>query len=74
MSHVRGSEEIVNQALISHERMFPVLNKMGRIWEANYKTPLIDIFTQIFSEFKVPKNDLELTQILDEYIDKHEVR
>jgi len=72
MENKDGIKEVLDSGLTSKERIFPILNKIDRIWTANDKVPFCDLIKELFKE--VPKNDLELTITLDDYIEKYNIK
>lgn len=64
-------EEIINSSNKNHERMFPILNKVDRIWMANPELQFCELVKLIVLD---SKNDLEFTKKLDEYIDENNIK
>jgi hypothetical protein len=71
MSHEERIKEIIETSLERHERMFPILNKIDKIWMANPTLQFCELVKLIVLD---SKNDLEFTQKLDEYIDEHNLK
>lgn len=82
MMGVKGSEEVINLGLISHERIFPILNKLDRIWNHHSEKSYSEInkilfglwFGMSIKSTSFYPNDLEFTKLLDEYIDKYKIK
>lgn len=64
-------EELWLARLKEHERMFPILNKIDKIWMANPELQFCELAKLIVLD---SKNDIEFTQKLDEYIDEHNIK
>lgn len=79
MSDVTKVEEVIKAGLISHERIFPILNKLDKIYNHHSNLSLFEIMNLLASEWSIKQtgkslpNDLELTQLMDEYIDKYNI-
>ncbi len=71
MTQEERIEEIWKERLKDHERMFPILNKIDRIWMANPTLQFCELTRLIVLD---SKNDIEFTQKLDEYIDEHNIK
>lgn len=71
MEHSERITEIVESSIKSHERMFPILNKIDRIWMANPTLQFCELAKLIVLD---SKNDLEFTKKLDEYIDENNIK
>ena len=71
MTQAERIEEIWKDRLKDHERMFPILNKVDRIWMANPTLQFCELVKLIVLD---SKNDIEFTQKLDEYIDEHNIK
>lgn len=69
---VGNSEEVLALNLLRKERIFPILNKLDRIWAKNSDKQLIELLIEIIPKDVI--NDLELTQFLDEYIEKNNIK
>lgn len=67
MSHEERMKELFNLANNDKERMFPILNKIGKIWEDNATLQFCELVKLIVLD---SKTDLEFTQHLDTYIDE----
>lgn len=79
MMEIKGSEEVINLGLISHERIFPILNKLDRIWNHYSEkslTEVLDLLANLWydEQHETKPNDLEFTKLLDEYIDKYKIK
>ena len=64
-------EEIINSSNKNHERMFPILNKIDRIWSANPEMQFCELVKLVVID---GINDLEFTKKLDAYIDEHDIK
>lgn len=53
------------------ERMFPILNKIDRIWNNNPELQFCELVRLVVLD---TKTDLELTKKLDEYIDGNNIK
>lgn len=71
MDHSKKIEEIIETSLQRHERMFPILNKIDKIWMANPTLQFCELAKLIVLD---SKNDLEFTKKLDDYIDEHNIK
>ena len=71
MNHSERITEIVESRIESHERMFPILNKIDRIWMANLTLQFCELTKLIVLD---SKNDLEFTKKLDDYIDEYNIK
>lgn len=71
MTHAERIEEISKSRLKDHERMFPILNKVDRIWMANPTLQFCELAKLIVLD---SKDDIEFTQKLDDYIDEHNIK
>jgi hypothetical protein len=71
MDHSERVEKIINSSNENHERMFPILNKVDRIWMANPELQFCELVKLIVLD---SKNDLEFTKKLDEYIDENNIK
>lgn len=71
MTQEERIEELWKSRLKDHERMFPILNKIDRIWMANPTLQFCELAKLIVLD---SKNDIEFTQKLDEYIDEHNIK
>ena len=54
------------------ERIFPVLNKFDRIWSFFPNKTFCEIYMEVTGGF--PVEDLAFTKMLDEYIDKYDIK
>lgn len=71
MEHSERITAIVESSIKSHERMFPILNKIDRIWMANPTLQFCELAKLIVLD---SKNDLEFTKKLDDYIDEYNIK
>jgi maleate cis-trans isomerase len=71
MEYKNRIEEIVESSNTRTERMFPILNKIDRIWNHNSDLQFCELVKLIVSD---SYTDLEFTKKLDEYIDKHGIK
>ena len=71
MEHNERIEKIIETSLERHERMFPILNKIDKIWMANPTLQFCELVKLIVLD---SKNDLEFTKKLDEYIDENNIK
>lgn len=57
------------------ERMFPILNKLDRIWSANASYKFSDVLLDILStsDSKI-MSDQEFSQLMDIYIEKNNIK
>lgn len=79
MTDFKGVGKVIDAGLISHERIFPIINKFDRIWNHHSEksfTEVVEILADLWYDKGVDKkpNDLEFTKLLDEYIDKYNIR
>lgn len=70
MEYKNRIEEIVESSNTRTERMFPILNKIDRIWNHNSDLQ----FCELVKLIVLDSTDLEFTKKLDEYIDKHGIK
>ncbi len=54
------------------ERIFPVLSKLGRIWDKNREKTLCTIYKEVTEGKEL--TDLEFTKALEAYIDKNGIK
>lgn len=66
-----GIKEVIDAGLISHERIFPIINKIDRIWNTHSELQFCELVKLIVLDCK---NDLEFTKKLDEYIDENSIK
>lgn len=72
-------KEVIDSGLTSHERIFPIINKFDRIWNYHSEQSFVNVI-EILSNFwyneidKKAPNDLEFTKLLDEYIQKYQIK
>ncbi len=71
MTQEERIDELWKARLKDHERMFPILNKIDRIWIANPTLQFCELAKLIVLD---SKNDIEFTQKLDDYIDEHNIK
>lgn len=71
MDHSERIAEIINSSNTKKERMFPILNKIDRIWMANPELQFCELVKLIVLD---SKDDLEFTKKLDDYIDEHKIK
>lgn len=71
MDHSERITEIINSSNTKKERMFPILNKIDRIWMANPELQFCELVKLIVLD---SKDDLEFTKKLDDYIDEHNIK
>lgn len=71
MDHSERIAEIINSSNTKKERMFPILNKIDRIWMANPELQFCELVKLIVLD---SKDDLEFTKKLDDYIDEHNIK
>jgi hypothetical protein len=71
MNHSERIEEVINSSNTSKERMFPILHKIGRIWENHKELQFCELVKLIVLD---SKNDLEFTQKLDKFIDEQGIK
>lgn len=71
MDHSERIEKIIETSLERHERMFPILNKIDKIWMAHPTLQFCELVKLIVLD---SKNDLEFTKKLDEYIDENNIK
>lgn len=71
MEHKERIDNIVKSSNNKTERMFPILNKIDRIWHANSELQFHELVKLIVLD---DINDLEFTKKLDEYIDEHSIK
>ena len=71
MDHSERIAEIINSSNTKKERMFPILNKIDRIWMANLELQFCELVKLIVLD---SKDDLEFTKKLDDYIDEHKIK
>ena len=63
--------QIVESSNTRTERMFPILNKIDRIWNHNSDLQFCELVKLIISD---SYTDLEFTKKLDEYIDNNGIK
>ena len=71
MEYKNRIEEIVESSNTRTERMFPILNKIDRIWNHNSDLQFCELVKLIVSD---SYTDLEFTKKLDEYIDNNGIK
>lgn len=71
MEYKNRIEEIVESSNTRTERMFPILNKIDRIWNHNSDLQFCELVKLIVSN---SYTDLEFTKKLDEYIDNNGIK
>lgn len=67
LEHKSNIKEVIEAGLVSHERIFPILNKLDKLWNANPSLQFCELVKLLNTEQY--KNDLEFTKRLDELID-----
>ena len=58
--------------MINEEKVFPILNKLDRIWSSNIKLRFCDIYRVITEGKKL--SDAKLSQKLTKYIDDNNIK
>jgi len=71
MEHNERIKEIIESSNKNHERMFPILNKIDRIWMTIPELQFCELVKLIVLD---SKSDLEFTKKLDDYIDEHNIK
>ncbi len=71
MEHKERVEELMLSSNMNKERMFPILNKIDRIWTANSELQFCELVKLIVLD---SKTDLDFTKKLDEYIDENNIK
>jgi len=64
-------DNIILSSNVSKERMFPILNKIDRIWCHNPELQFCELVKLIVLD---SKTDLDFTKKLDEYIDDNNIK
>ena len=71
MEYKERIDQIVESSNTRNERMFPILNKIDRIWNHNSDLQFCELVKLIVSD---SYTDLEFTKKLDEYIDDNNIK
>jgi hypothetical protein len=71
MEHKERVEELMLSGNMNKERMFPILNKIDRIWTANSELQFCELVRLIVLD---SRTDLDFTKKLDEYIDENNIK
>ena len=71
MEHKKRVEELMLSGNMNKERMFPILNKIDRIWTANSELQFCELVRLIVLD---SRTDLDFTKKLDEYIDENNIK
>ena len=71
MEYKERVDQIVESSNQRTERMFPILNKIDRIWNHNSDLQFCELVKLIVSD---SYTDLEFTKKLDEYIDNNGIK
>jgi maleate cis-trans isomerase len=71
MEYKERVDQIVESSNTRTERMFPILNKIDRIWNHNSDLQFCELVKLIVSD---SYTDLEFTKKLDEYIDNNGIK
>lgn len=71
MEYKERIDQIVESSNTRNERMFPILNKIDRIWNHNSDLQFCELVKLIVSD---SYTDLEFTKKLDEYIDNNGIK
>ena len=71
MEYKERVDQIVESSNQRTERMFPILNKIDRIWNHNSDLQFCELVKLIVSD---SYTDLEFTKKLDEYIDDNGIK
>ena len=71
MEYKESVDQIVESSNQRTERMFPILNKIDRIWNHNSDLQFCELVKLIVSD---SYTDLEFTKKLDEYIDDNGIK
>jgi len=64
-------EEVLDKAKISKDRMFPILNKIDRIWLAHHELPFCELIKLINIK---DVDDVEFTKNLDTFIETNNIK
>ncbi len=56
----------------SPERIFPILNKFDRIWSYYGNVPFCEVFKMVTEGKNL--TDIEFTQLMEEYINKNNIK
>jgi len=64
-------EEVLDKAKISKDRMFPILNKIDRIWLANHELSFCELIKLININ---SVDDIEFTKKLDIFIETNNIK
>lgn len=67
------SKELVSDWETNSERIFPILNKLDRIWYANHTMNFATLILDILGDNKIT-TDLEFTRLLDKYIENKNIK
>ncbi len=71
MNHSDRINEIILSENTNKERMFPILNKIDRIWTDNPEIQFCELVKLIVLDSKV---DSDFTKHLDKYIDENNIK
>ena len=58
--------------MIEEEKIFPILNKLDRIWQSNLKMRFCDMYRMISEGKKL--SDSQLSKRLTDFIDKNNIK
>lgn len=58
--------------MIEEEKIFPILNKFDRVWQANLKMKFCELYKLIAEDKTL--TDSQLSKRLSDYIDKNNIK
>lgn len=70
-NHSENVQKIIESSNTSKERMFPILHKIGRIWEHHKELQFCELVKLIVLD---STNDLEFTKKLEKFIDEQGIK
>ena len=72
MTHEESIKNVILFSNFNKERMFPILNKLDRIWNENEQLQFCEVVNLL--KLNENKTDLDLTKSLDKFIDENNIK
>lgn len=72
MTHEESIKNVILSSNFNKERMFPILNKLDRIWNENEQLQFCEVVNLL--KLNENKTDLDLTKSLDKFIDENNIK
>lgn len=72
MTHEESIKNVILSSNFNKERMFPILNKLDRIWNENEQLQFCEVVNLL--KLNESKTDLDLTKSLDKFIDENNIK